>query len=387
MEIILINGKLSLYIKKNKQLLSKYFIFASRNNKKRGYYFLSKILGKNFPTTPSKLLAIHEKLAKLIDIEKNEIIQVIGFAEAATGLGFGVFEALLRMKIVNEIIYTHSTRHKSNDKILTFEESHSHAPYHQINYPSCEKYKKIQNIATSLVLVDDEISTGNTYKNFIIEYIKKFPKIKKIIIITLIDLSDGKAKDFLIQNCNISVDVKSIISGSFIFENNNSNYFKNINELTYSETQNFTHLNHNIWTNKKLVIDQQNIEFIIKKYHLAKKTILILGTGEFMHPCFILGLKLELLGFNVKLQSITRSPILLGDGVQEKIQLPSLYQENIEYFIYNLNREKYSTVFICYDTPRNKNTEIISEIINGISLYFIYCINENKYKINYDDNI
>ena len=54
---------------------------------------------------------------------------------------------------------------------------------------------------------------------------------------------------------------------------------------------------------------------------------------------------------------------------------------------YNLNRKKYSIVFICYDTPRNNNTKIISEIIDGVSLYFQYCLNENKYKISCDDNI
>ncbi len=83
-------------------IVQDYLGFGARANPKRSFLFVSKVLGKHWPASPSKMYATHQLLAQKIQhIETPALF--IGMAETAVGLGQGV----LRVKylLLNSVTY------------------------------------------------------------------------------------------------------------------------------------------------------------------------------------------------------------------------------------------------------------------------------------------
>lgn len=170
------------------------FSLVIRKNKKRHFLFASKVIGKYISVHPYRPILISAILAatfyesvegkKPEDLERllgywqdmpsetafydmihtkyklNQSILFIGFAETATGLGHGVFS-----RFDGRSAYLHTTRanlvEESPD--LVFKEEHSHAVGH---YCFGRKLNEIKSY-DRVVLIDDEITTGNTALNLI----------------------------------------------------------------------------------------------------------------------------------------------------------------------------------------------------------------------------
>ena len=89
-------GELTLKVDEARFPLDWLIGFAARANAKRGFLFLSKVLGKHWPVTPRAMEAIHDDLAAQIPPSLPGPVVFIAMAETAVGLGQGVFEAWLR---------------------------------------------------------------------------------------------------------------------------------------------------------------------------------------------------------------------------------------------------------------------------------------------------
>ena len=89
------SGNLSLIINKSDIDINDLCCFATRANNKRGFLFVSKVLGKHYPVKPSVMEDVYENLSKKITQLTNESKSVcfIGFAETAIGLGGGTFHS------------------------------------------------------------------------------------------------------------------------------------------------------------------------------------------------------------------------------------------------------------------------------------------------------
>lgn len=82
--------------------------------------------------------------------------------ETAVGLGEGVFEAWLRASPNGKALFLHSSRYRvERVPFFEFEESHSHAPRQFLHLSDAAS--ALFPTARSLVLIDDEASTGNTF--------------------------------------------------------------------------------------------------------------------------------------------------------------------------------------------------------------------------------
>ncbi|KQR98561.1 phosphoribosyltransferase [Williamsia sp. Leaf354] len=130
-----------------------------RRNPRRAHLWVSTVLGKHIPVAPSAILHAADDLADLATAELSRRgldtdITVFGFAETATGLGHCVAH---RMAAAT---YLHSTRrtHPGAPVFATFTEGHSHATDHRISPTDADLIAG----PGPLVLVDDEISTGDT---------------------------------------------------------------------------------------------------------------------------------------------------------------------------------------------------------------------------------
>ncbi|WP_328389452.1 phosphoribosyltransferase [Nocardia sp. NBC_00416] len=126
-----------------------------RKNPRRAHLLVSTVLGKHLPTDPLRIRDSGNRLGDLVRAVLGEQDAVVlGFAETATGLGHCVATR------IDAACYLHSTRRTVPGAVtLTgFEEGHSHATSHLLQPMPGDVF----TAGLPLVLVDDEISTGNT---------------------------------------------------------------------------------------------------------------------------------------------------------------------------------------------------------------------------------
>ena len=312
--------------------------FASRSNKKRGFLFLSKVLGKHFPSCPYLMASVHKRLANLIrPLLKDGPTVVIGFSETATGLGYGIYAALN----LPDSYYQHSTRHKIDRPLfLAFSENHSHASSHYFYLPEKDEHSKFLKHAVNIVFVDDEYTTGNTLLNIISAFQEKGVNANFIAASIL----DWTPKD----TTSLLPDIVSLVKGTFHFEEKPLADFQEF----VSEPQLPVVHQGLINSYGRMGCEVLSIEFKSKISDLPhiNDRVLVLGTGEFMNVAYLLGIYLKSFSENVFVQSTTRSPILIGNDVKSVLRFKDNYAEQVDNFLYNVEDSQYDHVFICYET-------------------------------------
>ncbi|MGB3368478.1 MAG: phosphoribosyltransferase [Acidaminobacteraceae bacterium] len=411
------------------------FELATRNNSKRRFLFVSKVLGKHMAVKAnqslaiSRLLAMHyyENLTSKVAYDHKEVANaakdssstymrkdlknyeideqsiVIGFAETATGLAHGVFDSF-----ENTLAFYHTTREQvefSGNTIL-FEEEHSHATSHKV-YENA--HMKLES-AKKIILVDDEISTGNTLINIMKSINDQFG-IKSFSVLTLLDWrsleSQRKFSEFA-KEFDIKVDVCSLIKGEILDITHGDLDLNDLakHDLFIGETEKmldkleFTQDKANNFE-KSIYIDlisDKNKEFIkygdqdkvcayngytgrfglnmsdhnvfksrlddisSKLQDYVKGKTLILGTEEFMY----LPLKIaSYIGGDISYKSTTRSPIYPCDDsnypIKSGISFESFYNKDVNNYVYNIVEEEYDTILVF--------VEKINSHVSALNLY------------------
>ena len=335
--------------------LHKLVSYGSRINKKRGFLFVSKVLGKHIPTKPSIMEKTYKDLARLIPISDKKTL-FIGFAETATALGQGVFE---KANLENSF-YIHSTRYKTSDKILlSFFEEHCHAPSHIFYEPKDIELKNMIKDIEQVILIDDEVSTGNTANNLVNELKKVLPKVTDYYLLTILNWTKKDYSNF--QYLSLYKGDFEFIQKDIIFETNI------ISEPT--ETKNLDNIipyNFARYGVKKLNLDFSNY---INLETIKDKKVLILGTSEFMYPPYLFAKYLEQNNIETYFQATTRSPVNVDGAITSKMNFKDNYFENIDNFLYNVIDKNYDLIIICYETVKLPNNFNLKEQL------------ENKFKV------
>lgn len=188
------------------------FDIAERRNPKRAFLFVSKVLGRHIPVPPSVMRQAYRQLASQFPSTLTGPVLFIGMAETAVGLGAGVFDEVRHQH--PESVYLTSTRHPVDGTLLCeFKEEHSHATDHLIYLPDDEEKRRRVTNARTLVLIDDEATTGNTFINLLsaLRNTGKLQHIEQVIAVTLTDWS-GKA---LSERSTLPVTSVSLVSGKW----------------------------------------------------------------------------------------------------------------------------------------------------------------------------
>jgi hypothetical protein len=275
-------------------------------------------------------------------------------AETATGLGWGLFEHI----VAKSKIYIHTTRVKLAQGHLTeFEEEHSHATEQYLYAPKSTKFdvKKINHI----VIVDDEITTGKTVKNLIVQLNKVF-KTPKISVVTLLNWSNYKKnyKIYALHEGAFSVKEKPSSTKDALALSNTLTAKPVLKKLSngYGRVGSFSFP----------AISKKNIE---RFKQFKNSRILLLGTGEFMYYAQVASRYFD--ESNVlKIQSTSRSPVLIGGNIKSKISFKDNYYSDISNYLYNVICKKYDVViifseskskfdYLLHDQLREKFNEII----------------------------
>lgn len=361
-------GTLTVEIEKSLLTTEDIFGFAARANPKRGFLFMSKVLGKHYPTKPSLMRHIHSLLANQIPAELPSPIVFIAMAETAIGLGHGVFDQFCSKNPAAEAMFLHSTRyHIADSKLVEFEEAHSHAPRQFLHLPQDEKLFELFRSARSIVILDDEASTGNTFVNLVKSCRALNANITNVhlsVITNFMGNEQSKA-DYLTHRFELPTTIGSVLTGNYTFTPGEY-LFPPAESQKYSPNSfsGASTIFGRSGISKRIAPSAEFISSITSRLTKNDKVLLV-GTGEFMHFPFILGCILENQGFDVYIQSSTRSPILKWGPIEEKLSFTDNYNEGIDNFLYNVTPQQYDKVFIFHETPINQNLIDFSAIINA----------------------
>ena len=206
------SGQLLLNINKEVMPFDDLVAVGERINPKRPFIFVSKVIGRYVPTSLKTLNKVATQLANEVPLTllQETTTTVISLSETALGLGALVHKALLDKNVHNLNVFT--TRHRSFQEVLCgFQETHSHLPNHYVYKSSDDTCNQHLFDTETLILVDDEITTGNTLRNLYESL--NLPNVKKVILLSLTDWS-GKTFD----DWNVDVYKYSLIEGSYSWE-------------------------------------------------------------------------------------------------------------------------------------------------------------------------
>ena len=377
--------------------------FAQRINPKRAFLFVSKVLGRHIPVAPSVMRGAFTDLANLVPDDLPEPILVIGMAETAVGLSAGVHQAL-QTRYPNALLLN-STRHaQHNDDntetlLTTFSEDHSHASQHLI-YQSADTVTQAQLLASkTLIMVDDEASTGNTCVNVVTALRNAgLDQLEQVHLTTLVDwsLNQNQAQADVDDNIsarlpNIDFHRHHLLSGAWQWTdapNPESITMPSVDTTeagshTLGETGNWGRFptldstdgfdNYLLRFQAALNVFNQQAQFEkeqLEKRQLDKKQlpkrILVLGSNEFVWLPFLLAEWLETQAQNstVKFSALTRSPIALGGAITTMLSFSDNYGLGMTNFAYNVEPSDWDLIVLCVETPADSVDDMWKDLDN-----------------------
>ncbi len=357
-QVQLPNGMLLVTVQRADWALQRLCAFAARNNPRRGFLFVSKLLGKHWPSLPAQMQAAHAALAVRLPVAAEPAL-FLGMAETATGLAQGVFEAYLALHGPGSAVYVQTTRYPlSGARTLDFEEWHSHAQNLSLHLPDRADLRAAFLRARLLVLVDDELSTGNTFAALIAAYAQANPGVERACLVALTNFMGDAAQQRFKQGAACGqVDFVSLLEGGFEFERD-----ARFEAAAPAPAQAAVGCRRGfvgdysarLGTDSVLQLPAALIDGLMDTPGTRLPVgapVLVLGMGEFMHPAYCVGQALAQRGVDVRVQSTTRSPILLGADIRCRIELPDPYGEPIPNYLYNVDPADYAAVLLCCETP------------------------------------
>lgn len=329
LEVEIQAGTLSLALRLERLPLGELLTFATRENPKRPFLFLSKVLGRHWPCRPAAMRRTYDLLAAELTACPGPLL-IVGLAETATALGHGVYDSLLRNAPTPKAIYQHTTRHRLERRIaLKIEESHSHAVEHTV-YAPAEAHREIFENARTLVLVDDEISTGNTLVALARAYLALSSRVEQVRFLTLASWLSPSRLAEIEREIDRPVVLAALIAGSFHFTPRVD--FKPA--LASGETR-ASQPGRRVDERFGRLGFQGRCEDFAQPSLPPGSRVVVVGTGEFAFLPFRLAEDLEAAGHDVLFQSSTRSPILPGDAIRTKLTFPDHHTEAVTNYLYN----------------------------------------------------
>lgn len=318
------------------------FDFAERRNPKRAFLFVSKVLGRHIPVSPARMRAAFTSLAAAIPHDLPGPVLVVGLAETAVGLGAGVHQALGRA----DSVYWATTRHATGTPVMAqFDEEHSHATRHLLHRPQDPAVLEQILAARSLVLVDDEASTGRTFVNLVRALeAAGLQRIERIVTATLTDWSDGAATKALGPRAS----AVSLLSGNWTWEPDPAAAPVTMPAVDVTARGDWDADLTRDWGRLGVTTHANTLRH--KVTARPGERILVLGSSEFVWSPFLLAEELAAAGAHVAFGSTTRSPIALGHAIGAALAFSDNYGLGIPNFVYNVRPDDYDRIVLCVET-------------------------------------
>ncbi len=383
--------------------------FAQRINPKRAFLFVSKVLGRHIPVAPSTMRDAFTDLANLVPDDLPEPILVIGMAETAVGLSAGVHQAL-QTRYPNALLLN-STRHAQHDGnhdksshslLTTFSEDHSHASQHLI-YQSADNVTQAQLLASkTLIMVDDEASTGNTCVNVVTALRNAgLEQLEQVHLTTLVDWSlnqerhqyqdtadsDDAVSDQIAKRLpNIKFQRHHLLSGAWTWTDAPNPEPITMPSVDTTEAGSHTLGDTGNWGRFPTLDSTDGFDNYLLKFQTAfkvfnkqaqsekeqfekeqlPKRILVLGSNEFVWLPFLLAEWLETQTQNstVNFSALTRSPIALGGAITTMLSFSDNYGLGMTNFAYNVEPNDWDLIVLCVETSADSVDDMWQSLDN-----------------------
>jgi hypothetical protein len=325
--------------------------FAARHNPKRGFLFVSRVLGRHIPVPPARMRDAHDRLATRIPADLPGPVLFLGMAETAIGLGHGVHEAYLRATGRTDTLCLHSTRYRlEHEALLRFEEEHSHATSHIVYRPESRAQRRLLDAARSVVVVDDEASTGKTFANLVRAMAGALPRIERAALVVITDWCGDERRARALADTPVPAHFGSLLAGTYTFAPAEVRGEAPRSAVGTGEAKDA--LLPRDYGRLGSTPNAALIEGMARGlFRTPGERLLVLGTGEFVHPPFLLASALERLGADVHFQATTRSPALVGHSMECALRFEDNYEDGIPNFLYNARRGGHDRVLLCHETP------------------------------------
>lgn len=339
-------GTISVEVARALMPATEMFGFAERINPKRSFLFVSKVLGRHIPVRPSVMRKSFRMLSGQIAPDLPGPVLFIGMAETAIGLGAGVHRQYVEDTGREDAVYICTTRYPLGSPLLCeFQEEHSHATGHLIHVPRDPHVADLVSRARSLVLVDDEASTGKTFANLFGALPSSLrANIEQTVLVTLTDWSGGAARARMPGD----VTEVSILSGRYAWTPRDGLDCPppEVPALERSAREPVFPDPELDWARLGVTSHRQRLSLP----SLPQGRTIVLGTGEHVWQPFLLAESLEEAGVDVHYGSVTRSPISEGHVIRSKRTFSDNYGGVVPNYLYNVVPEDYDTVVLCSET-------------------------------------
>ncbi len=326
--------------------LDSLFDIAERRNPKRAFLFVSKILGRHIPISPAIMRSAYQQLAQQLPVDLPQPVLFIGMAETAVGLGAGVFDEALTL--FNDVVYLTSTRHPVDGELMCeFKEDHSHATDHLLYHPADPVLRAHVHNARSLVLIDDEATTGKTFINLLqaLRTQAGLTAVERVVTVTLTDWS-GSA---ITEQCPLPVTPVSLVQGDWHWEKKADAPVPVMPYVNVTATGSMPITGKQSWGRLGMSVPARDLGTSITASDGEK--ILVLGSGEFVWEPLLLAERLEVQGADVRFSCTTRSPISTGFAIKSAITFTDNYGLGIPNYVYNVAHQHFDRILLCIETP------------------------------------
>lgn len=353
-------GALNLHVERSELALDQLLSFASRANPKRGFLFVSKVLGKHIPCAPSKMREVYDRLAARVGTSASGTL-VIGMAETATGLGAGVAHSLSQLP-GGAVLSQHTTRHALPCPLLiTFDEAHSHAP-DQLLYEPLPELMPHYLTATRVVLVDDEITTGRTLKELAVALLRKLQaltggqQLQELVFVSIVSWLSAEQREALQDLIPAPIRFEALLEGSFSYVPNPSFSPSLPGQIKALDAQ--TSPRNDLGRRGLLLSPREPFELNRAPLALSElpldpaRPVSVIGTGELAFQPFLLAEQLEAQGFEVLYQSTTRSPVLPGAAIVRSLHFTDEHGEGVSNYLHN-PPDADRQVIVVYESQRS----------------------------------
>ena len=344
--------------------------FAARHNARRGFLIVSRVLGRHLPTRPSVMAHSYCLCARRLEAAGplTGPVLFVGLAETATGLGQGIHDAWCALGGRDDAGFLHSSRQRLPcPPLLTFQEPHSHAAAHLL-YPPAGAGIDLAATRT-LVLVDDEASTGTSLCNLAQALAAHMPQLQQIICVMLTDWTGSAA---WLAAMPVPARAVSLLAGTLAWDADgtppppppaaaaNSHAFG-----TLDQDAGFGRLGISGAIAPRVIARCQPW----LEQMPAGQRLRVLGTGEFVHAPWVLAHWLEQQGHDVLFQATSRSPVQIGGAIRSRLVFADNYGAPVPNYLYNVDPADGRRTIICHETPPGSIDPALVAALGAETLY------------------
>ena len=291
--------------------------------------------------------AAAEQLAVKLPRHLPGPVLIIGVAETALCLGAAVHRAFVQARGRSDAVFLASTRHALETPLLvSLQEEHGHALPHRLHRPIDPETLRLVRGARSLILVDNEMSTGQTFVNLANALATAgLNDARRIVLAVLTDWSDGRA----VAALGPTATTASLLAGRYRWTPRPGGTMlpEVPRPVSAPPTAPWPLDSRKDWGR----LGRRDVKPRLFAEARKGERLLIVGTGEYVWEPFLLAESLEAQGADVLVSAATRSPIAPGHSIGRAFAFQDNYGEGIANYLYNVDPAAFDRILLCTEMP------------------------------------